>query len=101
MTCATSPVRLHVMKVLSVPYNNVLVLYSETRADLLMASFNLNGPNDENVKANIRDKIFAIAGFMGVSMEEEFREEYDSWEMEKDMGKLAIASEKQQIIGME
>jgi len=30
---------------------------------------------------NIRDKIFEIAGFMGVSMKGEFRAEYKDWKM--------------------
>lgn len=65
----------------------------EPRANILMASFNLAGPNNENMNANIRDKIFEIAGFMGVSMKEEFREEYDRWEMINEMQELAIVRE--------
>jgi hypothetical protein len=47
-----------------------------------MDCFDLNGENNEYANANIRVKIFEIAGFMGVSMKEKFREEYDRWEEE-------------------
>ena len=50
-----------------------------------MDCFDLNGVEGENVNADMMDKIFSIAVFMGVSMKAEFREEYDKWEAEKEM----------------
>jgi hypothetical protein len=49
-----------------------------------MDCFDLNGADGEYVNADMRDKIFSIAGFMGVSMKAEFRDEYDKWEAEKE-----------------
>jgi hypothetical protein len=63
---------------------------AEERANIIMDCFDLNGENNEYANANIRVKIFEIAGFMGVSMKEKFREEYDRWEeeMEQDVIKI-------------
>jgi hypothetical protein len=50
-----------------------------------MDCFDLNGAANEYLNADMRDKIFSIAAFMGVSMKTEFRDEYDKWEAEKEI----------------
>lgn len=56
-----------------------------------MASFNLNGPNNENTTASIMDKISMISGFMGVWMKEEFLEEYDKKQVVKEIKEMAAS----------
>jgi hypothetical protein len=63
----------------------------EERANLLMASFNLNGPNNENATASIMDKVLMIAGFMGVWMKEEFVEAYDKKQVIKEIEQMAAS----------
>ncbi|EDR03019.1 uncharacterized protein LACBIDRAFT_331986 [Laccaria bicolor S238N-H82] len=63
---------------------------SEERANIIMDCFDLNGEGNEYANANIRVKIFEIAGFMGVSMKEKFREEYDRWEEEMEQDVITI-----------
>jgi flavorubredoxin len=60
-----------------------------------MDCFGQNGPNNEQVNANIRDKIFIVATFMGVMMKREFREEYDKWEEEMEAQKIKVVKSEE------
>jgi hypothetical protein len=87
MTCVISPVCTFLF-LFPFLFSHPHVLFPEARADLIMDCFDLNGNDyDENVNVNadMKDKIFLIATFMGVSMKEEFRKEYDEWEAEMEM----------------
>lgn len=56
-----------------------------------MASYNLNGPDNENMSAGIMDKVFIIAGFMGVMMKGEFVEEYNRRQVVRQLKERAVA----------
>jgi hypothetical protein len=57
----------------------------EARANIIMDSFDLNGPNNENANADMRDKILSIATFMGASMKDDWWAEYDKWDAEREV----------------
>jgi hypothetical protein len=65
--------------------------FLDERANLIMASFNLNGPNNENTTASIIEKVVMIAAFMGVWMKDEYYEAYDKQRVVKEIKKMAAS----------
>lgn len=61
-------------------------------------NFDLNGLNNVNVTADMRQKIFMITDFVGASMKDGFLGDYDKWEMEMEMEKMDLMVHKREPV---